>query len=104
MTATELSALAGVALSLLFTYTPGLRTKFEPLSAERKSLIMLVLIVIVAVSVYSASCAGLSLPFVTGEVACDLVGARGLISNVLYALVTNQATFLISPKAETKST
>ncbi len=41
-------AIAGVVLSLLFSYIPGLRVWFAGLVAEKKQLIMLGLLVVVS--------------------------------------------------------
>ena len=40
MTATELSAIAGVVLSLFFSYVPGVKSWFGDLSSEYKQTVM----------------------------------------------------------------
>ena len=56
MTATILSGIAGVILSLLFSYVPKLNTKFAAKSAEEKKLWMLALLAVVAGGAFGLSC------------------------------------------------
>jgi hypothetical protein len=93
MDAKLLASIAGIVLSLLFTYLPGLKDWYEPLDSAKKSLIMLGLIIIVAAAVFGLSCAGWY-----KLVSCDQIGIKGLVEAVILVLVSNQATFLISPK------
>lgn len=93
MNADQLSAVAGVALSLGFSYIPGLRDKFDPLDPTTKRLIMAMLLFIVGGVAFVAGCRGLL------SITCDQPGVIGLLSSLVAALVANQATFLISPKA-----
>ena len=49
-------SIAGVVLSLLFSYIPGLRTWFAALVAETKQLIMLGLLILVTAAIYALGC------------------------------------------------
>jgi len=89
----EISAVAGVVLSLFFSYVPGLNAKFAALAPEWKRLIMLGLLAVVAGAVYGLSCTG-----VWRWVECDTEGAKLLIKAFIVAVVTNQGIFTISPQ------
>jgi len=95
MTATELSALAGIVLSLAFSYIPGLNTKFAELAAEYKRLIMLGVLFATAGAVYLIGCQGW---FETG-ITCDQAGFTELVKAFIAAVVANQATYLITPQS-----
>jgi len=94
MTSTELSAVAGVVLSLAFSYIPTLNTKFAALSTEYKRLIMLGLLVLVAAGAYGVSCAGW-----WTVVTCDQAGIKTLVTALLAAAVANQTTYSLTPQA-----
>jgi hypothetical protein len=86
---------AGVILSLLFSYVPGLRTKYAALSGEVKRVIMLVLLIIVSVGVYGLNCYGL-IP--QGNLTCDKSGILTLVNYFILAVVSNQTAYTISPQ------
>lgn len=58
MSAEILSGTAGILLSFLFSYTPGLRKWYDSKDGETKSLVMLAALVVVSVSVFFLSCYG----------------------------------------------
>jgi hypothetical protein len=91
MDSITLSALAGVLLSLGFSYIPGLSDWYAGRTPTEKRGIMALAIVVVAGATLGLSCAG-----ILAGVTCDQAGAIGLIKAVVAALVANQATFLIS--------
>ena len=93
MTAEQLSAIAGLVLSLLFSYVPSLSDWYAPLDPTKKRLIMLGLLVLAAAGVYALSCEQI-MPFVT----CDKAGALTLISAFITAMVANQAVYKLSPR------
>lgn len=92
MSADQLSAAAGIVLSLAFSYGPGLKGKFNQLDPTQKRLVMAALLLVVAFAAFAAGCRGLL------SITCDQPGAIGLLSAFVAALVANQATFLISPE------
>lgn len=94
MTAETLSAVAGVVLSLAFSYVPGVREWFDALDATRKRLIMALSLVIVSAGVVALSCWNIT-PLVT----CNQDGVVALVSAFIAALVANQSAYLITPKA-----
>jgi len=91
MTSTELSALAGVVLSLLVSYLPGLREKFAAQTPTTKSLVMAILLVLVAAGALFYKC-NLGLECVTANWHDYAIA-------LFAALVANQATYTISPQA-----
>lgn len=94
MTATELSAIAGVVLSLIFSYVPGLSTWFAGKSSEVKSLVMLAVLVATAAGIYGVGCLGW---FDTG-IACTGAGALELGKILLVAVIANQSTHRLMPE------
>lgn len=88
-----LAMVAGVILSLLFSYVPGLNTKFQSLDATYKRLVMLGLLLLVAVGVFGLSCAG-----IVSGVACDRGGLVAVIQAFILAAMANQAMYQLSPK------
>lgn len=93
MTAEGLSALAGLVLSLGFSYMPGLRDRFNGLSPEWKRSSMALLLLGLTLVVFGLSCADIST-----WLTCDKDGAIGAFTIFIAALMANQTTFLISPK------
>lgn len=95
LTPEQLAGFAGVMLSLLFTYVPGLRVKFASFSTEAKSLTMLVLIVVVAVAALGLSCGNILTMF-----ACTQQGAWGVAVMIFWAAVGNQTTYKLMPQPQ----
>ena len=97
MTAEQLAALAGVALSLFISYFPGISKWYDGLDAIGKRGVMGLLIIAVAAGALGLSCAG-----VIADVECTQIGALALLNAVVAALIANQATYLLSPKSHKK--
>ncbi len=93
MTGEQLSAIAGVLLSLIFSYIPQLRQRFNALDGDHKRLVMAASLVVTATAIFALSCLS-----VVDTVSCDRKGAFGLISNIIAALVANQAAYMVTPK------
>ena len=81
MTADELSAVAGVVLSLLFSYIPGVADLYERLDGVQNRLVMGALLVVVAGAAFGLSCGG-----VIDAVVCDKAGALGLVTALILVL------------------
>lgn len=94
MTQEQLTLFAGVALSLVLAYVPGIKTWYDPLEAQVKASIMAGLLLLVAIAVFGLSCGG----FVQLGVTCDKQGIVGLVQIYIMALIANQGTFLIAVK------
>lgn len=90
-----LVGIAGVVLSLAFSYIPGLRTWYAALVAETKQLIMLGLIILVSGAIFALGCYGI----LSVGVACDKYGAISLVWMIVLGLTSNQAAYMITPAA-----
>jgi hypothetical protein len=97
MTAQLLSAIAGVVLSLAFSYIPGLNTKFAAFDVQTKKLSMLGLLVVVAAGVFGLACTkyGVMLGI---PLACTEAGGVELLKILGAAAIANQATFQLTPQ------
>ena len=93
MTVEQLGALAGVLLSLTFSYVPGLSDKYGALDKVKKSLVMLGLIFLVACAALALSCTQL-----INVVECTQAGAMALLNTFVAAAIANQTTYLLSPQ------
>lgn len=93
-----LSTVAGIILSLLFSYLPGLNTRFAALSSETKRLVMLALLFIVAAGAFGLACAGVLTEIFGATVTCDRTGLLGLIQAFIFAVIGNQSAYMISPQ------
>jgi hypothetical protein len=105
MNAEELAGAAGVVLSLLLSYVPGLNARFDALSPTGKRLVVLALLVAVAGGAFALGCwlptphpLPLSPEGARGVFECSQVGAWGLARVLAAAVITNQAAFLLSPR------
>jgi len=92
MDADGLSLIAGAILSLIFSYVPGLNSKFANLQTEYKRLIMLGLVVLTAGGIYGLSCWGFGAD-IGISVSCDKTGLFGLLRIVILSAVANQGTY-----------
>lgn len=95
MSSELLASIAGIVLSLVFSYIPGLNSKFAKLDGGVKRLIMGGLLLVTAGAAFGLSCAKI---FPT--VACSQDGALGLVRVFVMALIANQSAFLISPETQ----
>jgi succinate dehydrogenase hydrophobic anchor subunit len=86
-----LPALAGILLSLFFTYFPGASTWYEKLTAQAKSIWMLVFLLVACAVLFAAGCLGYS-----AQVACNLEGIKSLFAMFVAAAVANQSTYLLT--------
>ncbi len=96
MDANTLSATAGILLSLIFAYVPGVSKWFEALDGLYKRLVMAGALVLVSAGSVALSCWG-----IVPGVSCDQAGVIELVKAFISALVANQATFVIEPKKPT---
>jgi hypothetical protein len=94
MSAEQLAAIAGVILSLVFSYIPGLSDLFAKLDPTKKRLVMGLMLLIVAGAAFGLSCGN-----VITAITCDKQGALGLINVLIMALVANQSVYQITKKS-----
>lgn len=98
MTGPQLAAIAGILISLLFSYVPGLQDWYSAKDSKTQSLIMLAVLVVAAFATYGVSCAGW-----WPSVTCDQAGIKALVEAFVAALISNQATYVISPQLKLKA-
>jgi len=96
------SGIAGVILSLALSYFPVFGKWFNAQDSEVKVAVNGVLLVVAAVGVYSAACAGLGADL-NLPIACDRAGLISLLGSLLSALLANQSTYMafVKPFAKT---
>lgn len=95
-----LSATAGLVLSLIMNYVPGLNAWFDKMSANGQRLSMAALLALTAIGTAIWTCTS---PDAGGLSAC--VGDtnwRAVIQSLIAALVVNQGADRISPKPRTE--
>lgn len=95
MTSEMIVGIAGVVLSLLFSYIPGLRVWYAGLASEKKQLLMLGILVVVTGGIFGLSCGN----YIPNGVSCDRDGAVKLIWMLVLAVTSNQAAYMITPPA-----
>ena len=88
MNEVEIGVAAGVLVSLIFKYVPGLNGWFEKLLPEHKQLFMLGSLVIVVAGAFALSCAGWESFY-----ACDQLGAKEAIYALVAAVIGNQGAY-----------
>lgn len=99
MTPEILASSAAILLSLLFSYVPGFKTWYEPLSPDSKRLVMLALLFLTSAACLAISCSRLPLdPAFGNMVSCDAPGAVGLLRVFIAAMIANQAAYALSPR------
>ena len=98
MTAEILSAAAAILLSLTFSYLPKLNTWYAAQEEQTKKLVMLGAIAVVAAGSFALACAGLVTDLFGLVLTCDRAGALVVVRSFIFALMANQAAYLISPK------
>ena len=98
MTQDQLAVLAGLLLSLGFSYIPGLKDWYGALSGVHKRLTMLVCIMLAGGGVYLAGCASLIV-----VLSCDRTGLLELVRVIALTLVANQSTYSLSPALAEKT-
>jgi putative flippase GtrA len=99
MTPEILAAVAGIILSLAFSYIPNLRTWFAEKPKEQQQLSMLALMFVVAAASYGLACAGILTDLFGVALSCDKAGMLGLIRALIFAIMANQGIYQLTPKA-----
>jgi hypothetical protein len=91
-----LSLYAGILLSLVCSYFPGIEDKFKELTGVYKRLVMFLLLLITTAGIFALSCWQVTAEYM--PVTCDAEGIKNLVPAFIGALIANQSTFLISPR------
>lgn len=97
LTPEVLAAIGGTVISLLFSYIPGLRTKWAALKAEVQRSIMLGIMILLSGGIYFLGCKGI----VDLGIACAQSGILQLVTILIFAATGNQVTYGLSPQAPT---
>ena len=92
MSAELLAGIAGVVLSLLFEYLPGLHGWYNALVDTKQKLIMVAALLLSAGGVFALACVGRY-----DLVTCDVAGVWLLLEYFILAVIANQATHRLSP-------
>lgn len=90
MTSTELSAAAGIVLSLAFSYTPKLKDWFNSKDPTTKRLIMLILLAVVTAGALLVKCG-------VADAACITANWHEYAVAFVAAAITNQTTYQLTP-------
>ena len=98
MSETTISSVAGILISLAFTYVPNLRDKYDALSAGYKSLVMLGVLAAAVGVLFGASCLG----YATVP-ACTVEGAKSLVPLFINAVLANQSTYVLTHRKSAAS-
>jgi hypothetical protein len=97
---TDLSALfpylAGILLSLVFAYVPGLESWYQALTSTLKRVVMLVLLALVAVGYVALACSPFGAQFSLPAEACTQTGFVAIVQAFIAAVIANQATYLLA--------
>jgi uncharacterized membrane protein YeaQ/YmgE (transglycosylase-associated protein family) len=99
MTPDQLSAAAGITLSLALAYVPGLREVWEPLDGTRKRAVLGLMLIAVAAGSVGASCAGW-----IDTAACDRTGVMAAGSALISALIGSQAAYVVAAQSRQERT
>lgn len=92
---TLLAGLAGVLLSLLFSYVPGAEDWFSARPPVHKRLIMLGMLILASLLLMAAACTNL---YDVG-LLCNQQGVTDLVRLFLVAFVSNQSTYVMSARS-----
>jgi len=98
MSAEILAGAAGVILSLLFSYIPGLNANFARLPAELKRGVMLLLVTLTGLAAFGLACSGLAAEL-GYTLACTRADAVHIGLAIVCAAIGNQAAYGLSPRA-----
>ena len=87
------SLAAGILLSLIFSYFPGVKEWFNGLSGDYKRLIMLGSLLLVSLGIFGLGCLGRY-----EGVTCDVDGLWQVGEVFLLAAIANQSTYTLTNK------
>ncbi len=95
MSAELLALFGGIVVSLVFSYFPGVKPKFNALSPDYKRLVNLGALFVVAAAALGLSCIGRYNVF-----TCDVDGAWQALEVLVLAAIANQSAYLLTPKGK----
>ena len=96
MDAEWISLVAGIVISLGFSYIPGLNTKYASQSEDKKKLIMIGVLFAVALIAFGLACAGWLADLTGVVITCDKPGIVLIIKAFVLAAIANQTTYKLT--------
>ena len=87
-----IASVAGILISLVCSYVPGVSGAFGKLDPTQKRLVILCSLVAASIVIGAASCAG-----ITEFVACTREGGIVLLRAFVVAMVASQGAYMLSP-------
>ena len=100
--ATLFPYLAGIVLSLVFAYIPGVDSWYAALSGAIKRVVMLVLLAVVSVGYVALACTPFGAQFGVPAEACTQAGFVTVVQAFIAAVIANQATYLLATPSKSK--
>jgi putative flippase GtrA len=98
LTTVTISAIAGILLSLLFSYVPHLKDWFDEQTGTTKRLIMLASLVAAAAGALALNCGTIAgHPILPGASLCTETTIVDAVSAFIAALVANQSAYQLAP-------
>ena len=86
----NLAYLAGVVMSLVFSYVPGLKVKFEALSGDYKRLVLLLTLFVAASGLY----------LYQSGLVWDQAYALETLKAFVQAAIASQAAYVLTPETK----
>lgn len=87
-----LSMAAGIIVSVVLSYIPGLRPKWALLDPDYKRLILLIILALLSLGIVLLSCYGV-IPFIV----CDKGGLIKFLTIFGASVISSQAAYMVSP-------
>jgi len=101
MDASTLAALAAIVLSLVCSYVPSSDGWWEGLTDNKRRLVMLGFLFVVALGSVGVACTGLA-ALLGMTITCDTSGFLEVLKAFIAAAIANQTTFKLTPKTSEK--
>jgi hypothetical protein len=92
MTTELIAAVAGITISLLFSYAPGVKDWYDKQPPTHKRLWMLLALLLATAGVLAYRC--------RGDAGCYGANAEQAVAAFVAAAIANQATYSLSPKSK----
>ena len=94
-----IASVAGIIISLVCSYVPGVRDKFGALDPTQKRLCILCALFASAIIIGGASCVG-----IIDAIECTREGAFILIRSFVVAMVASQGIYMLSTTSSASKT
>ena len=99
MDAEYIAAIAAIVLSLVLSYFPGIKPKWEDWNGDYKRLVMVGLYLAAAFGAYGLVCAGLGSEIGLPDLTCDQSGLIVVIKSFVAALIAGQSVYGLTDKS-----